>query len=104
METVAAGHFEIFGHDTGTLRSAVVDLHQHLHTHDPAVLVQHTDPSVHGSITGVLGQIHDVPTVDRYAGDRIVEYRISSAGSDSPRSVLELRWVGSRSDWRPNTC
>lgn len=69
-------HFRVFGCRSGNLADGVVELRRYLAEETPQVVVQLSDPPVHGTIVAVLGQYYDVPTVYRYAGDRFLEYRV----------------------------
>ena len=70
--------FEIFGGgQTGPLREVQV-LHSYLRAHEPAVVVHITEAPIHGTITGLLAQYHDVPAVYRYAADRFQQFQLHS--------------------------
>jgi len=44
---------------------------------DPAVLVQVTDPPVHGTVVTTVARALGIPSVYRYSGDRFYEYRVT---------------------------
>jgi len=70
--------YVVFGRDfSATLRGAFRALSEYLDTHDPTVLLQITDPPIHGTLAGFLARRHDVPFVYRYSGDRFYEYRVA---------------------------
>jgi glycosyltransferase involved in cell wall biosynthesis len=52
-------------------------LSQYGRQNDPAVLVQVTDPPIHGTVVGAVGARIGIPTVYRYSGDRFYEYRVT---------------------------
>lgn len=69
---------EPFGDEgTGNLRGVQV-FQSYLRDHEPSVVVQLTEPPIHGSIVGSLAKIHDVSAVYRYAGDRFQQFRLYS--------------------------
>ncbi|WP_340101747.1 glycosyltransferase family 4 protein [Salinibaculum salinum] len=52
-------------------------LTKYLDAHTPRILLQITDPPLHGTIAGLVAQRYDVPFVYRYSGDRFYEYRVA---------------------------
>lgn len=75
----AATDYSVFGTSASdTLRGQFQALSQYLNSHTPRLLLQITDPPVHGTIAGILAYRHDVPFIYRYSGDRFYEYRVAN--------------------------
>lgn len=68
--------FETFGGTHSSRYGEFRALQSYLQKMNPSVIVQVTEPPIHGSITGFLGRHHDVPVVYRYAGDRFRTFRL----------------------------
>jgi len=71
-----ASEFEKFSGDGSTLYHDIKLLQSYLRAHDPSVLVQMTEPPIHGNIVGLLAKKHNIPAVYRYAGDRFRSHRL----------------------------
>jgi len=67
----------IIGGDSRRRWKAATALQDYLNAHDPAVVAQLTDPTVHGTIVGSLARLHGIPAVYRYSGDRFYEYSVA---------------------------
>lgn len=79
-ETVVSNDskYQIFGtHNPNTLRGQFRALRKYLDTHAPRVLLQITDPPLHGTIAGLLARRYEIPFIYRYSGDRFYEYRVA---------------------------
>jgi len=59
-----------------SIRAGMDALNNYVETTDPAVLVQVTEPPIHGTVVGTVARWQDVPWVYRYSGDRFYEYRV----------------------------
>jgi len=66
----------LWTYDPSSVTAGTRALTRYARTRDPAVLVQITDPPIHGTIVGIVGHATGVPTVYRYSGDRFYEYRV----------------------------
>ena len=70
--------FTIFAGARSSRVSEVRLLRSYLQNENPSVVVQMTDPPIHGTVASLLSRTHDIPVVYRYSGDRFREYRLYS--------------------------
>jgi len=73
-----AANFELFGTEyASSLRGEFEAVRSFISRYDPSVLVQLTQPPIHGTICGAATIGNDVPFVFRYSGDRFYEWKVA---------------------------
>jgi len=72
-----APEMDICTYEPPTLLGGRSGLARYASENDPSVIVQVTDPPVHGTVVGTVAARQGIPAVYRYAGDRFYEYRVA---------------------------
>jgi len=67
---------DVVDYRVSTVRAGMNALDDYAEIRNPAVLVQVTEPPIHGTVVGAVARWQDVPGVYRYSGDRFCEYRV----------------------------
>lgn len=75
-------------YEPASIESGTKSLIRYAEESDPDVLVQITDPPVHGTIVGYVGKVTNTPAVYRYSGDRFYEYRVARGWSRLTEFVI----------------
>jgi len=64
-------------YDSTTVRGGARALAEYTRQAEPSVLVQVTNPPIHGTVVGAVARATSTAAVYRYSGDRFYEYRVA---------------------------
>ncbi|WP_160135427.1 glycosyltransferase family 4 protein [Halococcus salsus] len=74
--------------ESSSIAGEIAALRSYVHSETPDILIQLTNPPVHGMIVGTVAKANGIKFIYRYSGDRFNVHKLSSLSNKIPHFLL----------------